>query len=87
MTFGKLEMNRPRAEPEPLTRPVAEIPDLSQGRKGARTRSLSPTQWRKSYEEVIADTIRKRRTAKFCLLAAASVGVLVGAALLLLQLK
>ena len=87
MTFDKLEMNRPQAEPELLMRSVAEIPELSEGQKETRTRSLSPTRWRKGYEKVIADTIRKRQTVKFCLLAAASVGVLVVAALVALQLK
>jgi hypothetical protein len=63
-----------------------KTPD-SKRQSPAATRPTSPTQWRKNYEEVIADTIRKRQQKDFWATAVASVIAGMSVVFLFLQLR
>jgi len=80
-------MDRSGTDFETRMRPVAQMPEPSKTQKRAVTRAISPTEWRKNYREVIADTVRKRRRVDFWASAAASAIAVMSVALVALQLR
>ena len=80
-------MNHSGTKFETHMRPVAQMPEPSETQNPATRRAISPTQWRKNYEEVIADTIRKRRRMDFWASAVTSALAAVGLVLVALQLR
>jgi hypothetical protein len=87
MPVDKLTRGRPRTELDPRRRPVAKKSELAKTQNSAVTRAISPTQWRKNYEEVIADTIRMRRRMDFWASAVASALAVMSLVLVALQLR
>lgn len=53
------------------------MPEQSEAEKRSAAEVLSPVGWRRAFEEVIADTRRKRKKAQSWLLAAMAVVTLV----------